>query len=55
MSFFVLKNPNGKYWQTAKGFLSTNLSDATKYDSRADAEGAYGFVVKEPASVLEIK
>lgn len=52
--YFVIRNRGGRYWQATKGFLSHDLVDATKYSTRADAEGAAGFMSREPTTVEEI-
>lgn len=53
---WVIRNQNGEYWQTAKGFVSRNLADATHYTKREDAIGARAFVVphRQVCEVTEI-
>jgi hypothetical protein len=54
--FWIIRNARGEVWQATKGFMSTNLADATKYTTRDDAIGARGFVVsnKVASQVVEI-
>lgn len=54
--FWVIRNGRDEYWQTAKGFISTRIEDATKYQKRDDAVGARGFVVphRQVSEVLEV-
>ena len=54
---WVIRSQRGEYWQTAKGFTSTNFADATKYTTREDAIGARALVVphKAAAEVVEVR
>jgi hypothetical protein len=42
---YVIKNRHGKYWQTSRGFVSTDLRDATKYEREQDAHHVSAFCV----------
>jgi hypothetical protein len=54
--FWVIRNGRDEYWQTAKGFVSTRIEDATKYWIRDDAVGARGHVVpnRQVSEVIEV-
>ena len=56
MKIWVIRNGKGEYWQTAKGFCSTRIEDATKYPTRDDAVGARGHVVpnRHVSEVIEV-
>lgn len=42
---WVIRSRSGMYWQTARGFVSHDYRDATKYPELKEAEMVCGFCV----------